>query len=465
MAERRRIQGVAVLLAIVVVAQLAAVVSRSRTSTEVDVVAVPAGTEHVVSDLLLAEGRVLRATVTRDSFRPPAHALYGETARDDPLDGRLLAVGSALSDGAPVVPTSETPGFRLVELGSRSVAVGADRAWTWATWKLPDCTGLPAAGAGVCQGYAAGRNLREGEVIDAARAATVGGDNPAAGAVPAGLTLLATARLDLRVFDAPGSQLVSWIWKGDPLALRFTPGVELALLMRFWVDGGPVEVRGRRGAVGEIAGVGFGGDLVARAWDEGGRSLVVLTSRLLFEEVDRFVAGLRPAGPGNWDALRARVLDVASGTLVRDCSSTGEPFTVLGRTEERFRWAVGLRTGRPNQFAFCGVVLTPERTSLASAGGPRPAPCALSVATMGAVEATDATGLFVVGVAPQGTALVRLDVAGGHKVDAELAGNGPAPGERYYAGFVEGSVRTRPTVVALDGAGAEIARAAGRAPA
>jgi hypothetical protein len=76
------------------------------------------------------------------------------------------------------------------------------------------------------------------------------------------------------------------------------------------------------------------------------------------------------------------------------------------------------------------------------------------VATTGV---TDPAGLFVLGVAPAGSARVRLDLADGRQVDAELAATGPAPGERYYAGFVEGTAR-RPTVVALNGAGAEIAR-------
>ncbi len=84
--------------------------------------------------------------------------------------------------------------------------------------------------------------------------------------------------------------------------------------------------------------------------------------------------------------------------------------------------------------------------------------------THGVGGATDPVGLFVLGAAPSGTARVRLDVADGRQIDAELAAVGPAPGERYYAAFVEGTVRTRPTVVALNGAGAEIARAAGGAP-
>lgn len=296
--ERRRIRSVAGLLAVVLVAQLAAVAAR-RGGPGAGEVALPPGPAHVVSDLLLSEGRVVRATVTREVFSPPAHALYGEAGLDDPLEGRMLAVGSASGGGAPLVPTSETPGFRLVELGSRTVAIGHDRTWTWVTWKLPGCTDP-------CLGYAAGRNLSEAEVVDAARAATADRDTPAAGAVPPGLSLLSTTRLDLRGFDAPGTQLVAWLWKGDPLALLVAPGPGLAPLLRFWVDGGPAEVRGRSGSVGEVARVGLGGDLVARAWEEGGRSLLVLSDRMSFDDVSEVVSGLRAAGAGEWDALGRR---------------------------------------------------------------------------------------------------------------------------------------------------------------
>jgi hypothetical protein len=454
--ERRRIRVVAVLLAVVVVGQLLAVTSRQG-DDDGGPVAIPAGADRVVSDALLGEGRVLRATVTRETFSPPAHAVYGESRLDDPLDGKMLVVGTAFGDAFFMVPTSETPDFRLVELGSRSVALGHDRAWTWVTWNLPNCTDI-------CQAYAAGRNLSEPEVVDAARNATADRNTPAAGTVPAGLALLGTPRLDLQGFDAPGAQAVSWVREGDPLALTVAPGTELALLTRFWVDGGPVDVRGRRGSSGELARVGLARDLTARAWDEGGRSLLVLTTRMLADEVDEFVTGLRGAGAGEWEELRSRVLEVSSGSLIDRCYTSGESFVPVGRSEGRYRWAMGFQVGRLNQFSHCHVILTPDRSSLGSSGSPRPPPRGLAVATSGIGGATDPVGLFVFGVAPAGTARVRLDASDGRQVEAELAATGPAPGERYYAGFVEGTLRTRPTVVALNGAGAEIARAAGGAP-
>jgi hypothetical protein len=455
--ERRRIRSIAVLLAMVLVAQVAAVVARRGGDGAPASHTLSPGADPVVSDVLLSEGRVVRATVTRDAFSPPAHAVYGESGRADPLTGRMLTIGSAFGDAVPVVPTTETPEFRLVELGDRSVAVGHDRSWTWVTWKLPNCTE-------VCQGYVAGRNLSEGEVVDAARAATVTGNTPtvAAQGVPAGLTLLLTARLDLKSFDAPRTQSVSWLWDGAVVGFNVAPDAGLALLVRFWVDGGPAEVRGRPGSAGELARVGYGGDLVARAWSEGGRSLLLVSNRLSFDDFDRFVAGVRVAGAGEWEALRSRVLDVSSEALVDPCRAAGGAYTALGRQAGRYRWAVGFGADARN--LLCSVILTPDRSSLALSVFPRPAPRAISVATSGIGGATDPVGLFVAGVAPPGTARVRLDVADGRQVDAELAG-GPASAERYYAAFVEGTVRLRPTVVALNGAGAEIARAAGGAPA
>ncbi len=446
--ERGRVRNVAVLLAVVVVAQLVAVVARRSGSGPPASVAIPAGAERVVSNLMLTEGRVLGASVSPDSLRPPAHALYGEAGSKDPLGGRMLAVGSAFSDGPPVVPTSEAPGFRLADLAGLSVAVGHDRAWTWVTWRLPNC---PAR----CQGYVAGRNLSEPEVLAAARGAKADVNAPAAGAVPGGMTLLSTTRLDLRDFDAAGSQTISWLWKGDPLVLRVAPGPDLATLFRFWVDGGPVEVRGRRGSDGELAQVGVGGDLAVRAWAEGGRSVFVASTRMLVDDVDEFVASMRGAGARDWEALRTRVLDVSTESLANLCSTSGERFTAVGRSEGSYRWAVGFRPGGANQLAHCSVLLTPDRSALAGNASPRPPPRGLSVAT---TATTDPAGLFVLGVAPAGTARVRLDVAGGRQVDAELAATGPAPGERYYAGFIEGTVRARPAVVAVNGAGAEIAR-------
>ena len=55
------------------------------------------------------------------------------------------------------------------------------------------------------------------------------------------------------------------------------------------------------------------------------------------------------------------------------------------------------------------------------------------------------------------------DRADGRVTHAELADDGPVPGERYYAAFLEGDPnavrRSAPTVVALDGSGVEIDRA------
>ncbi len=314
--ERRRIRSVAVLLAIVFVAQLVAVAARQGGEGEPAVEALAPGAEPVVSDLLLSEGRILRATVTREAFSPPAHSLYSEPGRADPLAGRTMAVGSAFGDGPAIVPTTETPGFRLVELGTRSVAVGHDRSWAWVTWKLPNCTD-------VCQGYVAGRNLSEVELIEAARTATADRSAPKVTAVPAGLTLLVTARLDLTGFDAPGAQSVSWLWNGAGVAFGVMPDAGLAPLLRFWIDGGPVELRGQAGSAGEVARLGYWGDVVARAWSEGGRSIFLVSNRLGFDDFDRAVAGLRVAGAGEWEALRGRVLDVSSEALIDQCRELG----------------------------------------------------------------------------------------------------------------------------------------------
>lgn len=449
------------LLAVVLVAQAVAATVRltGGDGGGNGVPAIAAGAARVVSDQLLSEGRIVRATVTPESARPPAHAVYGDAGRADPLGGPMLAVGSGFHDNVPVFPTAKTPGFRTVELGDRRVAVGRDRAWTWVTWDLPDCTDE-------CQGYTAGRNLGEAQVLEAARGASADLRAPsiAAASLPPGLSHLVTGEIHLDGFVSAGGQFVSWTTEAGGAVLRVLPDARMASLVRFWVDGGPVRIRGQAGSAGSVAAVGLGGDTQGRAWSEGGRTLLVITAKLSGEEVDRFVGGLRAAADGEWDRLRARVLDVSSETVLASCYDPGEAYTALGRREARFRWAVGMKVGRLDQFSFCDVILTPDHRSLGSAGGPRPAPGRMSVTTSGIGGATDPIGLFMVGVAPPGTARVRVEPVGGGTLDAELAGVGPRPGERYYAVFVEGDIRRRPAVVALDASGAELARLAGGAP-
>ena len=448
---------VAALLAVLAVAQAAAVVSRLG---EGDYVGLRPDTERVVSDALLSEGRVVRATTHPERFRPPAQALYGEAARDDPLEGRMLAVGSGFHDNVPVFPTAKTPGFRTLDLDGRKVAVGRDRAWTWVTWDLPDCTDE-------CQGYTAGRNLSEAAVLAAARGATADLSEPriAEAALPAGVSLLLTVPLHLDGLVSAGDQFVSWRAGGGGAVLRVARDPRVAIAYRFWVDGGPARVRGQAGAAGSMAGLGEGGGghVQGRAWSEAGRALLVLTSRRSGDEIDRFVRALRTAEAGEWDRLRSRVLDIDSDTMIEDCYTPGEPFTAVGRHEGRYRWAVGFRAGRQSQFAACEIIVTPDRRSHSSGGGPRPAQGALSVSTMGIGGATDPIGLFMMGAAPAGTAAVRVHVPDGRTMDAELADVGPSPGERYYAVFVEGDIRRKPAVVALDRTGAELARVPGGA--
>ena len=454
----RRAAPVAGLLGVLTVAQAAAVVSRLGDGHHVSL---RPDTERVVSDELLSTGRVVRATIHPERFRPPAQALYGEAGRDDPLEGPMLAVGSGFHDNVPVFPTAKTPGFRTLDLDGRTVAVGRDRAWTWVTWDLPDCTDE-------CQGYTAGRNLSEEEVLAAARGATADRSAPriADGALPAGVSLLLTVPLHMDGLISAGDQIVSWREEGGGAVLAVARDPRVAVAYRFWIDRGPARIRGQTGAAGSMArlGEGGGGRLQGRAWSEGGRALLLLTSSRSGDQIDRFVRGLRTADAGEWDRLRSRVLDIDSDTMIEDCYTPGEPFTAVGRHEGRFRWAVGFRAGRQNQVATCEVILTPDRRSHSSGGGPRPAPGALSVSTLGIGGATDPIGLFVMGGVPAGATAVRVHVADGHTVDAELAGVGPSPGERYYAVFVEGDIRRKPAVVALDRSGAELARVPGGAP-
>ena len=453
----RPIPSLVALLAVVVVCQVSVLALRLGDPDDAGGAALVPGPGMVVSDALLVDGQVSRATVTSDRYRPPSHYLYGEAGVSDLFAGRLLAVGSAFDDSVPMVPTAKTPGFRAVDLDGRKAAVGRDRVWTWVTWDLPDCTDE-------CQGYAVGRNLSEEEVLSAARGASADRSKPAiaTAALPDGMTLLLTGGVDLDGFSMRSAQVVSWASGGGGLILRAAPDEKLALLVRFWIDGKPTRIRGAAGSAGSVAKVGYvGAATTGRAWSEGGRTLVVLGNGLTDRAIDRFIAGLRPERAGEWDEVRSRVLDISSEAVMQRCYDRDEPFVAVGRREGHYRWAVGFSEGRENRYAFCYILLTPDDRSLGSAGVSRPIPGKLSVGTTGLGGARDPVGVFVIGVAPPRTARVQAVHADGRTIDAQLADQGPTPGERWFAAFLEGDLRTKPTLVARDGAGVELDRSAG----
>ncbi len=448
-------------LAVVVTGQAAALTVRLGDGDRARWEAIGAGPGPVVSDILLTEGRVQRAALPGDRHSPPVHSLYGDAGLDDPLAGPTLAVGTAIDDAYELVPTAENPGFRPIDLDGRRAAVGQDRAWTWVTWRL-GCFEE-------CFGYVAGRNLAEADVVAAARLAQgVTVERPAptlpADALPAGMGLLATGGLNLRGFGMDDAQEVTWEPAGGggngSATLTVVDDVRLALLLRFWIDGVPTSVRGQAGSSGATAAVGVGVEdpFDARAWSEDGRGLIVLGRDLPKGAIDRFVDGLRAARPGEWDDVRGRVLDVSTDGAVEDCHSPTNPRAAVGGRGGSYRWAVGFAVGRFDHFDFCFVVVTPERRLGGGVSQPLPASGRLAVATYGLGGSAEPVGLFVAGVAPPGTARVTVEVAGDPTVDADLAEQGPAAGERYFATFVEGDPRADPTVTAFDGSGAVLDR-------
>ena len=300
----------------------------------------------------------------------------------------------------------------------------------------------------------------EADVLTAARGATADRDAPTvlADALPPGMGPLVTGKLDLGGFSLPSAQVVSWTSAKGGLTLTAVSDERLAVLLRFWIDGGPVRLRDQAGSAGKTADVGLGGPYDGRAWSESGHTVLVVSYRLSGRELDRFVTSLRSARAGEWEQVRSRVLDVSSEEAVDGCSARDEPLVAVGRREGRYRWAVGFNVSRRNQFMHCQVLLTPDGDSLSSGGGQRPTAGGLSVTTSGIGGATDPVGLFVMGIAPPRTTRVLVQLADGRTVDAEVADEGPEPGERYFASFLEGDLRAGPTLVALDGSGAELGR-------
>jgi hypothetical protein len=264
-----------------------------------------------------------------------------------------------------------------------------------------------------------------------------------------------------------GAEVVSWTSGAAGVVLRVAPDEKLAPLVRFWIDGRPARIRAQAASAGGVAKIGYDdGSSRGRAWAEGGRTLILLSRGLSARELDDVASGLRPAAPAEWEKVRGRVLDLSSDDAIKGCSDRDGPLVALGRQEAgRYRWTVGLRTGRASSFSFCATLLTPDDRSLASAGGARLTPGKLSISTLGEGGARDPIGLFLVGVAPPRTARVQAVTTDGRTVDAELADQGPGPGERWFAVFVEGNIRFKPAIVALDQSGAQLGRVPGGDPA
>jgi hypothetical protein len=153
---------------------------------------------------------------------------------------------------------------------------------------------------------------------------------------------------------------------------------------------------------------------------------------------------------------------VSSDTVVERCALRGRRLVAVGRREDDYQWGVAFGVG-PKDFSHCNVILAAgDGGSLTAGGGPFPAAGRISVSTFG--QGRDPSGLFVVGIAPPRTERVDAVLPDGRVFDAVLADEGPQPGQRYYAVFLEGEARPKPTLVAFDGSGSELARVRVGAP-
>jgi hypothetical protein len=366
-------------------------------------------------------------------YRPGLTTLYGDPDLADPLTGPTLAVGETFDDFP--VPGASTPGFHSEVVDGRTVAVGTDRAWSWATWS--------EGGTCECVAFVAGRNVGEAAVLAAARHVSDVFARPTIDAVglPPGVEALVAAPVDPELsflFDSERleyrgtgtSRVTISVTKADPRFLW---------LVRFWIAGG------------EAAGVVPSVEAVDARYEDG--HVIVGTGQGVLADVVRaFTASLRPAPPGSWSAARLEARDRAD--FLELCSVPGAHLTVIEGTAGQVRWGVVF-----GDFE-CEALLAPGRASDLVGGGtiPDSGPGELSMFG-GTYSGGQAHGTLVTGNAPAGTAAVLVLRSDGRRASAVLGDAGRRPGERYYGTFFPESSITTSTLIAIafDAAGRPLA--------
>ena len=359
---------------------------------------------------------------------------YGLTAAADPWAGPTIAVVRVDQEWTP--DTDEAP-----------VAYGGRQVWAVGDGTVP----AYAWGDGGATMMITGQGVDAGVLAAAAAAATVEPAVPA-GALPAGFAELArggrsaTHALPSVGYDALGDAVaVTWYPDGVArqdrgIAVAQRPGTEAEVDLARLGDpaGRAVETRGRHAALATTP-----GPLVQ--WWEDGMLVTVAGIGVPQEDVLRVAEGLRPAGPGELEDLLAEHGVDVEGSIVAGTSfdaatgtEAGEPWT-LEVTEGRDSNSVGLAWGDGQASVGWGPAAGPGDLLVSgsqSAGWPGPA-------------------LF--GVVSERVASVTVEGPGLPATEVEL--HPAAVGEtelKVFAVFPPG--RGPVTVVARDGAGAEVAR-------
>jgi hypothetical protein len=394
--------------------------------------AVDAGDQRVVPARLPAGWYVWGATAP--AARTTASGGFTFYARkDQPSSGPALAVGSlrrsdeisTLDDASPR-SVSGLPSGRLARNGD----------FAWVTW-LGDTTDTVHV--------VATRGLSDDAVIEAARAARVGGSaapSIPASSLPDGVTRLVA---DAGVFpdfvypaqsavlvDATGEQRITFeVFDANAAERAFT---------KFWVA-----QEARRGGASSarthaVTAVRDGRVLVARG----------AVPQSVLREV---VASAAPVDDSGWQAFRNRVDELPVAAFFPQNSQANG--AVLDGASNGTRWAVGWDRGSANPTAW-NMVLTADGTQ-GGGGTGLPDSGLPDVASSGSIIAHD--GMILAGIVPAAAASARFEPAGRPGVDAVLGPLTPDGAHRYIAAWIPGLDGTSPLVV-RDAAGAVIAQRA-----
>lgn len=121
-----------------------------------------------------------------------------------------------------------------------------------------------------------------------------------------------------------------------------------ALLLRFWIDEAPNSLRGTAGSAGLLGLYGLDLPIEGRSWAEGGHTVLVTGSGIRSQDLDRFVGALRPARSGEWEHVRARVLDVPAEVAVRMCGPQGQSIVSIRSPRGALWVGVGLLESCPS---------------------------------------------------------------------------------------------------------------------
>ena len=395
-----------------------------------------------VPDELLLTGISPVAPSPDDGYEPARATLYGDPALADTLDGPVLLVGTSSGSASLAGPPYDAPGEREVDLDGRTARVVPDTDRTWVVIDGNDYVE-----------FVVGRGIDEDQLVEAARSADFESATAslAEDAVPAGLEPLLAGSPQDGPYSSGIGQSMSLQGDGTYItvyAVRAQP--RLAALWGFWVeDATGTELRGSAGSAGGLRGSYVGGaEAQGRVWSEDGMVFSVVASGADDELLDQVVDGLRVGTAAEFEELDREVRERAPTAIESPCPSDRG---FVSGVEGASRWVFQLQ---PNPYSSTGEwsVCFFNLTGGSGSGGSVVPPPVGELAVEGFGSG------IVGGVAPPQTTRVTVTAFDGSTLEAQLAADGPRPGERVWGVYIPllpPPGGTAPfTVTAYDAAGA-----------